>query len=89
MAAVFYKNSLYFINSYLKGRKKRTKIDCCYSAFAEILFSVSQDSILGPLPFNIYICDLFLEIVTLILLIMLITIHRMSVHQTEIKISGN
>ena len=61
MAAVFYKNSLYFINSYLKGRKKRTKIDCCYSAFAEILFSVSQDSILGPLPFNIYICDLFLE----------------------------
>ena len=61
MVAVFYKNSLYFINSYLKGRKKRTKIDCSYSAFAEIRFTVPQDSILGPLLFNIYICDLFLE----------------------------
>ena len=57
----FDKNSLYFINSYLKGRKQRTKINSSYSAFAEILFGVPQGSILGPLLFNIYICDLFIE----------------------------
>ena len=29
---------MYFIHSYLKGRKQRTKINSSYSAFAEILF---------------------------------------------------
>ena len=57
----FDKNSLYFINSYLKGRKQRTKINSSYSVFAEILFGVLQGSILEPLLFNIYICDLFIE----------------------------
>ena len=55
------KNSLYFINSYLKGRKQRTKINSFYSTFAEILFGVPQDSILEPLLFNIYICDLVIK----------------------------
>ena len=54
----FDKNFLHFINSYLKGRKQRTKINSSYSAFAEIIFGVPQGSILGPLLFNIYICDL-------------------------------
>ena len=57
----FDKNFLYFINSYLKGRKQRTKINSSCSAFAEILFVVPQGSILGSLLFNIYICDLCLE----------------------------
>ena len=57
----FDKNSLYFINSYLKGQKQRTKINSSYNAFAEILFGVPQGSILGPLLFNICICDLFLK----------------------------
>ena len=57
----FDKNSSHFINSYLKRRKQRTKINSSYSAFAEILFGVPQGSILGPLLFNIYICDLFIE----------------------------
>ena len=48
--------------SYLKGRKQRTKINSSYSSFAEILFGVPQGSILGPLLFNAYICDLFYDI---------------------------
>ena len=54
----FDKNSLYFINSYLKVQKQRTKINSSNSAFAEILFGVPQGSILESLLFNIYICDL-------------------------------
>ena len=57
----FDKNSLCFINSYLQGRKRGTKINSSYSTFTEILFGVTQGSILGPLLFNISICDLFLE----------------------------
>ena len=49
----FNKNLLYFINSYWKGQKQRTKINSSYTAFAEILFGVPQGSILGPLLFNI------------------------------------
>ena len=45
----------------MKGWKQKTKINSSYSAFAEILFDVPQGSILAPLLFSIYICDLFLE----------------------------
>ena len=55
----FDKDLLYFINSYLRGRKQITKINSSYSAFAEIIFGASQGFILGPLLFNIYICYLF------------------------------
>ena len=65
----FEKNSLCLINSYLKGRKQRTKINSSYSAFADILFGEPYGSILGPLLFSIYICDPFLRILTLVLLI--------------------
>ena len=36
---------MYFINSYLKGRKHKTKKKSSHSAFAEILFGVPQGSI--------------------------------------------
>ena len=44
-----------------KEQKQRTKINSSYSTFTEILFTVPQGSILRPLLFNIYVCDLFLE----------------------------
>ena len=51
-------DALKFIYFYLEGRKQRTRINSSYSSFAEILFGVPQGSILGPLLFNVYICDL-------------------------------
>ena len=58
----FENDALKFIYSYLEERKQRTKINFSNSSFAEILFGVPQGSILGPLLFNAYICDLFYDI---------------------------
>ena len=55
-------NSLYFLASYHKKRKQRTKVNGFYRNFDEIFSVVSQCSILSPLSFNIYICDLFFDI---------------------------
>ena len=59
----FDKNALIFLNSYLSNRKERVEINDKYSSWSEILFRVSQGSILGPLLFNVFICDMlyFLE----------------------------
>ena len=50
---------LKLIRSYLTNGKQRTKINLSYSPWEEILFGVPQGSILGPLLFNIFLCDLF------------------------------
>ena len=52
--------SLELINSYLSKRRQRIKINDVYSSWSEILFGVSEGSILGPLLLNIFICDLFM-----------------------------
>ena len=55
----FDKNSLKLVYSYLSNREQRVKINDTYSSFREISFRVPQGSILGPLLFNIFICDMF------------------------------
>ena len=56
----FNMSALLFVHSYLKNRMQRTKINSKYSSWEEIMFEVPQGSLLGPLLFNIFLCDLFL-----------------------------
>ena len=54
----FDESSLKVIISYLKNRMQTTKVGSSFSELLSIIYGVSQGSILGPLLFIIYICDL-------------------------------
>ena len=54
----FDNNSLNLVNDYLSHRFQRTKIGNEYGSLKEIISVVPQGSVLGPLFFNIQLCDL-------------------------------
>ena len=55
----FHIDALKLIHDYLSNRKQRVKVNDTYSAWKGIFYGVPQGSILGPLLFNIHLCNLF------------------------------
>ena len=55
----FSSKSLTFLYSYLKRRKQSVKINSTHSVFQVLQLGFHQGSILGPIPFNIFINNLF------------------------------
>ena len=51
--------NLKLLHSYLTKRWQRTKLNSSFSTWSQLLQGVPQGSVLGPVPFNIYLNDLF------------------------------
>ena len=58
-AYAFQTDALNLVYDYLSNRKQRVKINETFSSWKNIEYGVPKGSILGPLLFNIHLCDLF------------------------------
>ena len=58
----FDKASLRLMHSYLSDRYQSVKINNSYSLWSLIKYGVPQGSILGPILFTIFLCDMFFMI---------------------------
>ena len=74
------------VSSYLSNRNQRVKINDKFSSEEEIIFGVPQGSIVGPLLFNTFLCDLFLFTMTLILQIIEMTIQPMPLKTQRVRL---
>ena len=57
-AGGFSEKTVTFIYSYLKRRKQNVKVENFYSDFLTLSSGVPQGSVLGPIPFNLFLDDL-------------------------------
>ena len=53
-------NTLNILQDYLSNRQQRIKVDSLYSSLETILSVVPGTCLLGPLLFNMFVCDKFL-----------------------------
>ena len=55
----FHIDTLKLIHDNLSNRKQRVKVNDTYSSWKGMFYAIPQGSIIGPLLFNIHLCDLF------------------------------